>query len=256
MAAKEMSRNARRSQKQEKIEKEQCKKHIRRGNLAVAKIHAENSIRQRNQALNFMTIFKALTATLYEGAKMDRHIFNLKFAAKEMSRNARRSQKQEKIEKEQCKKHIRRGNLAVAKIHAENSIRQRNQALNFMTMSARVEAIAAKVQDAQTMNRVTNSLRKVSEAMDKTLKSMNLEKISKLMDAFENNLEELDVRESCVKDMMSEATTTAVPILDVEALLNEVAEEAGLDLMVSLPVEYGSVEEQDDLAKRLAKLRE
>nr|CAD7199476.1 unnamed protein product [Timema douglasi] len=173
-----------------------------------------------------------------------------------MSRNARRSQKQEKIEKEQCKKHIRKGNLAVAKIHAENSIRQRNQALNFMTMSARVESIAAKVQDAQTMSRVTNSLRKVSEAMDKTLKSMNLEKISKLVDAFENNLEELDVRESCVKDMMSEATTTAVPILDVEALLNEVAEEAGLDLMVSLPVEYGSVEEQDDLAKRLAKLRE
>nr|CAD7416556.1 unnamed protein product [Timema poppensis] len=173
-----------------------------------------------------------------------------------MSRNARRSQKQEKIEKEQCKKHIRKGNLAVAKIHAENSIRQRNQALNFLTMSARVEAIAAKVQDAQTMNRVTNSLRKVSEAMDKTLKSMNLEKISKLVDAFENNLQELDVRESCVKDMMSEATTTAVPILDVEGLLNEVAEEAGLDLMVSLPVEYGSVEEQDELAKRLAKLRE
>nr|CAD7441380.1 unnamed protein product [Timema bartmani]CAD7452304.1 unnamed protein product [Timema tahoe] len=177
-----------------------------------------------------------------------------------MSRNARRSQKQEKIEKEQCKKHIRKGNLALAKIHAENSIRQRNQALNFLTMSARVEAIAAKVQDAQTMNRITNSLRKVSEAMDKTLKSMDLERISKLVDAFENNLEELDVKESCIKDMMSAATTTAVPILDVEALLNEVAEEAGLDLMVALPVEYGSiggtVEEQDDLAKRLAKLRE
>ena len=41
-----------------------------------------------------------------------------------------------------------------AKIHAENSIRQKNQALNYRRMSARVDAVAARVQTAVTMKQV------------------------------------------------------------------------------------------------------
>ena len=37
-----------------------------------------------------------------------------------------------------------------AKIHAENSIRQKNQALNYRRMSARIDAVAARVQTAMT----------------------------------------------------------------------------------------------------------
>jgi len=37
-----------------------------------------------------------------------------------------------------------------AKIHAENSIRQKNQALNYRRMSARIDAVAARVQTAVT----------------------------------------------------------------------------------------------------------
>jgi len=37
-----------------------------------------------------------------------------------------------------------------AKIHAENSIRQKNQALNYRRMSARIDAVAARVQTAIT----------------------------------------------------------------------------------------------------------
>lgn len=41
-----------------------------------------------------------------------------------------------------------------AKIHAENAIRQKNQALNYRRMSARVDAVAARVQTAVTMKQV------------------------------------------------------------------------------------------------------
>ena len=40
------------------------------------------------------------------------------------------------------------GCLQVAKIHAENAIRQKNQSLNFLRMSARVDATASRVQSA------------------------------------------------------------------------------------------------------------
>lgn len=49
---------------------------------------------------------------------------------------------------------IQKGNMEVARIHAENAIRQKNQAINFLRMSARVDAVAARVQTAVTMGKV------------------------------------------------------------------------------------------------------
>jgi len=45
-----------------------------------------------------------------------------------------------------------------AKIHAENSIRQKNQALNYRRMSARIDAVAARVQTAVTTKQVSCEL--------------------------------------------------------------------------------------------------
>ena len=42
----------------------------------------------------------------------------------------------------------------MARIHAENAIRQKNQSVNFLRMSARIDAVAARVQTAVTMNKV------------------------------------------------------------------------------------------------------
>lgn len=44
--------------------------------------------------------------------------------------------------------------MEVARIHAENAIRQKNQSVNLLRMSARVDAVAARVQTAVTMNQV------------------------------------------------------------------------------------------------------
>lgn len=67
----------------------------------------------------------------------------------------------------------------------------------------------------------------VVKAMDAAMKSMNLEKISSLMDKFENQFEDLDVQSSYMDNTMSQSTTTAVPQGDVEHLLQQVADEAG-----------------------------
>ena len=65
-----------------------------------------------------------------------------------------------------------------AKIHAENAIRQKNQALNYRRMSARIDAVAARVQTAVTTKQVTGSMAGVVKAMEGAMKSMNLEKVS------------------------------------------------------------------------------
>lgn len=82
------------------------------------------------------------------------HLFNLKFAVKELERNSKRCEKQEKLEKTKAKKAIQKGNMDVARIHAENAIRQKNQSVNYLRMSARVDAVASRVQSALTTRNV------------------------------------------------------------------------------------------------------
>lgn len=72
----------------------------------------------------------------------------------------------------------------------------------------------------------------VVKAMDAAMKSMNLEKISSLMDKFENQFEDLDVQSSYMDNTMSQSTTTAVPQGDVENLLQQVADEAGYVIFI------------------------
>ena len=67
----------------------------------------------------------------------------------------------------------------------------------------------------------------VVKAMDSAMRSMNLEKISALMDKFEKQFEDLDVQSSCMENAMSQTTTTAVPQNDVDFLMQQVADEAG-----------------------------
>lgn len=195
---------------------------------------------------------------------MEKHLFNLKFAVKDLERSAKKCEKEEKLEIAKTKKAIQKGNTEVARIHAENAIRQKSQALNYLRMSARVDAVASRVQTALTTRKVTNSMAGVVKAMDAAMKGMNLEKISGLMDKFEQQFEDLDVQSNVMENTMSSTVTTSVPQNDVDALMLRVADEAGLELNMDLPSAAASTigttvqasTEQDELTARLAKLRQ
>merc|ERR1711963_1256291 len=168
-------------------------------------------------------------------AQMEKHLFNLKFAAKQLHRDSKKCEKEEKAERAKLKKAMEKGNMEVARIHAENAIRQKNQALNFLKMSARVDAVASRVQSAVQTKKVTTSMSGVVKAMDSAMKSMNLEKISNLMDRFEKDFEDLDVQTGVMEGAMNQTTATNIPTDAVEGLMKQAADEAGLELNMDLP---------------------
>lgn len=195
---------------------------------------------------------------------MEKHLFNLKFAAKELERNSKRCNKQERVEKEKAKKCIANGQIENAKIHAENAIRQKNQATNYLRMAARIDAVASRVQTAVTTKKVTTSMTGVVKAMDSAMSSLNLEKMSGVMDKFEKQFEDLDVQSSYMENTMSSTTTVSTPQVEVDNLMHQIADEAGLELNLELSQGVASSvlpsativsQEQDELTKRLEQLR-
>merc|ERR1712178_19993 len=178
--------------------------------------------------------------------KMEKSLFNLKFPTKNFLRESKKCETDEKAEKAKVKTAIQKNNTEGARIHAENAIRNHNQALNYLRMSARVDAVASRVQTALQTQRVTKNMVNVCRAMEGAMASMNLEKITEMMES-----------------TMQGTTTQFVPENDVNALMQQQADEAGIELNLALPHAENKTlqttavsQKEDELSTRLAALRE
>eukprot|EP00945_MAST-04E_sp_MAST-4E-sp1_P005543 g5543.t1 len=200
--------------------------------------------------------------------KLHDQLFNLKFTAKQLGRNSKKALKNEKAEKKKLKKAIEKGNTDGARIYAQNAIREKNQALNMLRLQSRVEAVAARVQTAADMNQVSKAMGSVVKGMNAALKggAMDVNKLTQVMDQFEKNSDDLEVRTAYMEGTMSSSTATSTPEDDVNSLIKQVADENNLELMNELGAAgavgtttakseaNGEPEKLDDLAQRLANL--
>ena len=155
-------------------------------------------------------------------------IFNLKFTAKQLNRMSIKCKKEEGAEKNKIKKALEKDNHDGARIYAQNAIRQKNNAQNYLRLSSRVDAVASRLESAIKMQQVTRSMGMVTKGMDKVLGSMNVEAISKVMEQFERSFEDMDVRSEYVEQTMNSSTTAAMPEEEVDSLMQMVADEHGL----------------------------
>ncbi|XP_078493424.1 charged multivesicular body protein 1b-like [Ciona intestinalis] len=194
---------------------------------------------------------------------MEKCLFELKMSAKSLERASKKCDKEEKMQKTKLRSAIQKNNMEGAKIHAENAIRQKNQSLNFLRMSARIDGVSSRVQTAIQMKNVTKNMASVTKNMESAMRSMDLEKISLLMDRFEKQFENLDIQSEYMENAMSGTTQQFAPQDEVQMLMQKTAEEAGLDMNLTVPTASNqsiaasnASAEQDELSQRLARLRE
>jgi len=202
---------------------------------------------------------------MFGGPNMEETLFQLKFCAKQLEKLSKKAEKDEKKEKDKIKKALASGDVERARIYAENAVRKKNESLNYLRMSSKVDATSSRVQTAVTMKGVAKNMGSVVKALDKAINSMELEKISEVMDKFEKQFEDLDVQTSVMENAMGTATTTTTPATQVDDLIKQVAEENGLEVTSQLAsVPSGTIGESvaatstvdDPLSRRLAALRE
>jgi len=163
-------------------------------------------------------------------AALEKQLFQLKFTAKQLNRLSKKCEKEEKEEKTKVKKALEKDNPDGARIHAQNAIRQKNNAHNYLRLSSRVDAVSSRLESAIKMQQVTKSMGNVVKGMDKVLGSMNVEAITKVMDQFEKSFEDMDVRSEYVEGAMNSSTTAAMPEEQVDELMQMVADEHGLKM--------------------------
>lgn len=196
-------------------------------------------------------------------------LIQLRMTTKQLERLSHKAQKQQEVEKAKVKKAIEEKNIEGAQIYAENSIRKKNEYLNYLRLASRVDAVSSKVKSAMAMQGVAKNIGNVSKSLEGAMASMDLEKVSKIMEKFEKQFTDLDVRSNVLEDTMSSATTLSTPQGQVDSLIKQVAEENGLEIVGAMADAPGTSQlsapgaqssnrskaEEDNLTKRLASLR-
>ena len=148
---------------------------------------------------------------------------------------------------------------------------RKNECLNFLRMASRVDAVVSRVQMASSMRTLATQMKHVVTNMERSMKSMDLEAIGKVMDGFEHSFKNLDVQSSYMSTAMDSTTMHAVPTNQVQSLIQEVADAHGLKIEQEFSEAVGlttssttlragalaaeSKSEADTLNERLSRLR-
>jgi charged multivesicular body protein 1 len=136
-----------------------------------------------------------------------------------------------------------------------------------MRMASRLEACCSRIETAVRMGQVTSGMKGVTQGMQKSLAAMDTEQLSKLMDKFEQQFEDLDVKTQYMEGTMNATTATSTPAEQVDDLISQVADANNLQLGEAFtqagPIGKKAPElkvataaaPENDLEQRLASLR-
>lgn len=144
--------------------------------------------------------------------------------------------------------------------------------INYLRLSSRVEAVAARLETAIRIKGVTQSMAHIVSAMDNSMQQMNLEKMTQVMDQFERQFEDLDIQSDYVENAMNNTTSLTTPQEEVDNLIAMTADEHHIDLkekFSELPSNIKTKDEmenknqeellkddgEDELMKRFSKLK-
>ncbi|KAH9959568.1 hypothetical protein BGW80DRAFT_1486727 [Lactifluus volemus] len=144
----------------------------------------------------------------FKKKNLKKTLFQLKFTAKSLNRQAKKAQKDENVEKTRLKRALQQGNNDGARIYASNAIRKKIESLNL--------------------------LRLAMKGMDKAMETMNLERISLLMDKFEAQFSDLGVQTSYMEVAMGSTTAVSMPQDQVDSPMRQMAEEANIEFQQDL----------------------
>ncbi len=65
------------------------------------------------------------------------------------------------------KKAIEKGNIDGAKIYAQNAIRKKTEALNYLRLASRLDAVVSRLDTQAKMNMINSSMSQIVRALDK-----------------------------------------------------------------------------------------
>lgn len=190
-------------------------------------------------------------------------IFELKYLSKGLIQQSKKCEEEERLQKLKAKRALEKGNMEGASIHAENAIRKKNEALNYLKMSSRLDAVIARLDQQNTLTQVNKSAAGITKSINSLLSKTSVNKIQANMSDFERALQDLDVATASMDNSMSQQAAVLHNEKECNSLLQQLIDENKMDISLSAPnasnvpvAAVGNKEEEDESEDIMAMVQQ
>ena len=126
-------------------------------------------------------------------------------------------------ERKKAKAAMDKGDMEIAKIHAEGTIRLKKEAIGTRRYGAKMGALASKLDGAVRAQQISQTMANTVPALQKSLKTMEKMGIAGAMQDFEKVFEDLDVKTGEIDSAMDNVYQGSIDQTEVQGLLTEIA---------------------------------
>lgn len=174
--------------------------------------------------------------------KMFDNIFEFKMVGKQLNKEASKAKAKEKQLLDKVKKAIEKGDYENAKVLANDAIRARKEAQRDKAMASKVDTIASRLQSAMNTQKLTSSMRDLTEKMVGASNCMDMVKMTQTLDSFEKMFDNIDVHAGMMDQVFDNVNEGTSNEMEVNDLLQQVAEQNGLKLADEMGIDAGANE--------------
>jgi charged multivesicular body protein 1 len=116
-----------------------------------------------------------------------------------------------------------------SRIHAENAIRKKNDSLNFLLFSSKLDATASQIQTASRTETITWEFSHLLPQLEDVMRNMNIENVGHTSE-FERLYDDILVATKYVCDSLESSTSVSAPRTFVDELLSQIASEHNIEV--------------------------
>lgn len=200
---------------------------------------------------------------------------NVSFCANQLHSNrlkkeAVRADATFKSEKAKADKAMKNREFQIARIHAASAVREKRRQVTLRAEAARADVIINELKAAQSTRDTSRTLALASRGLDAASKSVNLEHLVSHANNFLARSEDFKIASSAIEDVaqgVSMQEYGAEGETEVDRLMEQLADDAGVDMRVALDADTAPKEDvkeqkqaadtelEDGLGARLRALR-
>eukprot|EP00471_Norrisiella_sphaerica_P005311 CAMPEP_0184479298 /NCGR_PEP_ID=MMETSP0113_2-20130426/1079_1 /TAXON_ID=91329 /ORGANISM="Norrisiella sphaerica, Strain BC52" /LENGTH=206 /DNA_ID=CAMNT_0026857351 /DNA_START=97 /DNA_END=717 /DNA_ORIENTATION=+ len=159
------------------------------------------------------------------------------------------------------KKDAKANQMSSVKIMAKDLVRIRKQNTKFLNLTAQLRAISLQMTTVQSINTMSESIKKVSKAMTKLNAQIKLPELHKAINNFVKENEKMEMKQEVMEDAMEDVFDDVEDEDEEEKIVNQVLDELQISLdqqLVDAPGQKnsgGKVENKDrELEARMGNL--
>lgn len=134
----------------------------------------------------------------------------------------------------------------IARIHASSAVREKRRQVTLRSEAARADVIINELKAAQSTRDTSRTLALASRGLDAASKSVNLEHLVSHANNFLARSEDFRIASSAIDDVaqgVSMQEAGAEGEADVDKLMEQLADDAGVDMRVALDADTAPTEE-------------